>query len=48
MLEYETFVNSGVKKVRIKEPEYIEINAHSYPVVAMTSSHDETHLFTGS
>jgi hypothetical protein len=26
----------------------MEINAHSYPVVAMTCSHDESYLFTGS
>lgn len=40
MLELETFVNGGVKKVKIKEPEYVEINAHNFPVVAMTCSHD--------
>lgn len=48
VLELETFVNAGVKKVRIKEPEYVEINAHSFPVVAMTCSHDESYIFTGS
>lgn len=47
-LELETFVSAGMKKIKIKEPEYVEINAHSYPVVAMTSSHDESYLFTGS
>ena len=26
----------------------MEINAHSFPVVAMTCSHDENYLFTGS
>ena len=41
-------MTGGVKKIKIKEPEYIEINAHSFPVVAMTCSHDENYLFTGS
>ena len=44
-LEYEM---TSDKKVKIKPPVYEEINAHSYPVVTMCTSHDESYLFTGS
>lgn len=32
----------------MKEPEFIELNAHNYPLVSMCVSHDEQFLFTGS
>ena len=39
---------AGSGKVRIREPEYAEVIAHSYPVVAMCASHDEGYIFSGS
>ena len=35
-------------KVRIKEPPFVEVIAHSYPVVSICASHDEGYIFTGS
>jgi hypothetical protein len=48
MLQLEDFMDVGVRKMKIKEPEFVEFNAHSFPVVAMSCSHDEGYLFTGS
>lgn len=39
---------SEANKIKIKEPSFIELNAHSYPLVSMCTSHDENYLFTGS
>ena len=30
----------GLNKARLREPEFIEVIAHSYPVVSLCSSHD--------
>ena len=35
-------------KVRIKEPHFVEVIAHSYPIVSICASHDEGYIFTGS
>lgn len=39
---------AGSNKVKIKEPAYLEVIAHSYPVVSICASHDEGYIFTGS
>ncbi len=31
---------TGPNKARLREPEYVEIIAHSYPVVTLCASHD--------
>lgn len=48
MLELQTIGTGANKKVIIKEPSFVEVNAHTHPVVAMCCSHDENYLFTGS
>ena len=40
MLELQTVGTGANKKIVFKEPNFVEINAHTHPVVSMCCSHD--------